>query len=590
MANDATFHFAWVEPEDTTFSAGAHAIEDESIFSLEIAQNEGEFATASVQVLRPDEGLLNPTRKQYAWISVTKDAATTALFFGRVVGFPRDVDRDVITLEFVSQFPGWEDDRATLFATLKTIPFWDEALIPANELENPDQALEARRALYHYDRLTGAITLSDIITGTSTDTVNDQFEGSVSWDITGSPARRVKVSATADFEQRIIDETTVLNTKIRKAFPGGVVNSFTGPSLEATWPRGGDSIGGQSGYTVLRSEIKLIDPLPTSMAGESAQFKTKISDAEQRYIQALLNAAQETRDAKLRRWWYQTELEIAYDFRQSRSETITTTIENDVQALAFDADGGEIVIDLQCEDVVSLGLHYARYSSYFQTARGKQTFHHLLARAQAALAASARCVEISFERPFFSALSVSCKNAVALEDPTLPGGTATGKIKSYRLSVDGETGETAAEITIAVSVGNGDTYTPTALDPAYVEAGYVTSGYQIQSGETAPADLPAMIYNDYSTQQPPNSPVISHLVSNNIVQAVTVTNGPEDQAALLLANQYPVRDDVSSIVNQNQTEIAVQLRSLAPSDVIEHTITVTMAAPFAAPMGIDLAA
>lgn len=589
MANDATFHFAWVDPSATTFSAGTHAVEDEDVFSLEIAQTEGEFATAQITVQRPEDGLLNPTRKQYAWISVTNDATTTALFFGRVVGFPKDISSELVTLEFISQFPGWEASRDALFDTLKVLPFWDPAFIAKGDIENPDQALEARRALYHFDRLTGAVSLSDIITGTATDTVSDHLSESLSVDIIGNPARRVRVSMTVDWEQRILGETSTVNTKIKRAF-GGTVNTFTGPAMQQTWPQAGDSIGDQSGYSVVKSEIRLINPLPSAMGAESTQFKTKISDAEQSYARALFNQTLTTRDAKLKRWWFSTILNVGYDFRQNRSETITATITNDVQALAFGSDGGEISIDLQSEDVVDLGLFYPRYSSYFHTARGKQSFHYGLALAQAALASSARAVEITFERPFFNALSTSCKNAITLTDPVLPGGTATGKIKSYRLSVDGDSGETSAEITLAVSVGNGDTYSSAGTTGEYCSTDYTGTTYQEVTGETADGDIPSIIYETYGNQQPTDPAIISHLANQNVVQSVTVTSTPTEQDALLQANQYPVLDDVSNIINSNPTEVALALRSLEPFDDLSHTITVTIAHPFAAPMGIDLSA
>lgn len=589
MSITATFHFAWVDDSETSFVAGTHAREDEDVFSLEISQSEGEFASAHVEVTRPEDGLLNPARKQYAWISVTKDSTTTALFFGRVVGFPRDINEDVVSLEFIAQFPGWEDDRAALFATLKVLPFWDTAFMPANEIDNPDQALEARRALYHYDRLTGAITLSDIIVGTSTEAVSDHFHGSVSWDVTGNPAKRVKVTGRVEWEQRVIGESSRVNTKIRREF-GGVVNTFTGVQFLRSWPRAGDGIGARSGYEVVKSDIRLIEPLPAAMPGESAAFRTKIDDGEQLFARAVFDAEQTTRDAKLRRYWFQTTLDIAYDFRQNRAETITATIENDVQALAFDADGGEIELDLTAENVVALGLFYPRYSSYFHTSRGQQSFHHLLARAQAALAASSRAVEITFERPFFDALGTSCKNGITLTDASLPGGTATGKIKSYRLAVDGESGETTAQITIAVCVGNGDTYASSGTDPSYVEDGYVEAGYQIVEGKTSSADIPAIIYESYGDQQPFNPPVIGHLVSDNLLESLTVTNGPAAQAALLAANQYPARDNVAGMIDANPTQLELTLRSLEPADDLEHTITVVIAHPFAAPMGIDLAA
>ncbi len=590
MANDATFHLAWVDDTETTFIAGTHAREDEDVFGFQISQTEGEFAALRLQVRRPDDGLLNPSRKQYAWLSVTVDATTTALFFGRVEGVPDGAENEIVTLQFISQFPGWEDSRQALFDTLKVLPFWDPAFIAESDLDVPETVLEARRALYHYDRVAGAVTLSDIIVGTSTDTVSDHFSESLSWGITSAPARRVTISGTVDWEQRIVGTTTRVNTKIKREFPGGAVNTFTGPAMQQTWPQPGDSLGGETGYQVVRSNISLIAPLPSAMPDESSAFKTKVSDGEVALAKALFGTTSLSRDATLRRWWFDTRLWVRYDYRQSRSETITTTIENDVQALAFDDDGGEIRLDLQAENLTQLGLLNRSNSSYFLTPRGQQSFGHLMARAQAALASSARAVEITFERPFFSALSTSCKNAITLNDATLPGGTATGKIKSYELTVDGNTGETNAVITIAVSVGNGASYSAAGTAGDYCAAAYVNSGYQYETGETADSEVPTIIFEPYGNQLPTDPSIIARVRNGNIVQSVSVANGPATQEALLVANQYPTLDNVPAVVDANPTTIDLQLRSLAAVDDLSHTITVNVLYPFAAPQGIDLAA
>jgi hypothetical protein len=589
MPDSVTFNFAWVDDSETTFVAGTHAREDEQIFSLEIAQAEGEFATAEIVIENPGEGLLNPARKQYAWISVTADAVTTALFFGRVTAFPRDLSGPQVTLEFTAQFPGWEAARAALFASLQFAPYWDEAFIPASELENPDQALEARSALYHYDRLTGAITLSDIITGTATTAVSDQIDGSVGVDLAAAPAKKVTVSARVEWEQHIIGESDAPHFQIRKEF-GGAVNSFTGPGLERAWPSAGDTIGGQSGYQVTFSSIKQIDPLPAAMPEQSDSYKAKITDAEQAYAKALFSSVQTTRDAQARRYWYDTALTVGYSFRQQRSETITFTVDNDAQALAFDADGGETKLDLQAEDVVGLALIPARWSTYFLTSRGKDSFQYLLARARAELARSSRAVEVSFERPFFNMLDVSCKNAYTLSDASLPGGTATGKIKSWKLSVDGATGTTSGQVTIAVAVGNGAAYAAAGTSGKCAVLAALVAAAQETDGEQAPSPLTDMIYEPYDAQLPDDPPIVNRIANDDLIASLTINNGPDAQAALLLANQFPVREDAAAVLNENPTAIALTLRSLEPFDTVAHTITVTITQPWAAPKGIDLAA
>lgn len=590
MATTATFNFAWVLSTATTFVAGTHAVQDEDVFGLEIAQNEGEFATASIQIRRPTAGLLNASRKQYAWISVTQGATTTALFFGRVLGLPRDLTGDVVTLEFVSQFPDWESDLDTLFGTLKTLPFWDVAFISAADQLKPDTALESRRALYNFDRTTGTVSLSDLIVGTTTTSVSDHYFDSLSFDVTGNPARRVAVRARVEWEQRITGQTRKVNTKIKNAF-GGTVNTFTPDAMLNGWPQSGVNIGGQSGYSVVKSSIRQISPLPSQMSASSSDYAKKISTAEAGYAAAVLGSSATSRVAQIPRAWFETDLKIAFDFRQSRSETITVEIENDVQSVAFGGtDGGTIDIELNGEDLLAAGVMTPSYYSYFLTTRGKQSFGYLLARAQAALAASARAVEITVDRPFFSCLDLSCDNALTITDSRLPGRSATGKIKSYRLTVDGDSGATNATVTIAVSVGNGATYSAAGTIGEYCTVQYIGGDYQEVSGEETDAGVPTIIFNSYSAQTPTNPSIIAKLGSHNIVDSVTLTNGPTTQAALLSANQYPVTDDAAAAVANAETAVDVQLYPLTPTDNLTHTITVDVVYPFAAPKGIDLAA
>src|SRR5690606_24563287 len=102
--------------------------------------------------------------------------------------------------------------------------------------------LEARSALYHYHRTTGAITLSDIITGDATLAVSNHFHDSLQFDVTDNPARRVVVTATVEWLQHITGVSQGVNNRIQKAFPGNTVNTFSGVQLAAAWPQAGDSV------------------------------------------------------------------------------------------------------------------------------------------------------------------------------------------------------------------------------------------------------------------------------------------------------------------------------------------------------------
>lgn len=94
-----TYYFAWVEETDTAFDV-AFLREDEDVLAFEISQAEGEFAAMTIDVRNPEEGLLNPARKLWAWLSA--DFGDTAggqpLFFGRIIAMPEEIIGNAVRL------------------------------------------------------------------------------------------------------------------------------------------------------------------------------------------------------------------------------------------------------------------------------------------------------------------------------------------------------------------------------------------------------------------------------------------------------------------------------------------------------------
>jgi hypothetical protein len=124
-----------------------------------------------------------------------------------------------------------------------------------------------------------------------------------------------------------------------------------------------------------------------------------------------------------------------------------------------------------------------RRRSYFATDRAAQSVAYLANIAAARLAASARCVDIGFEVPFTYAASFSLRHSGRIADPRLPGGEATGKIRSYRIFGSGESGAFGCSVTIGCTPGTGDSAAVSAGTPDYVSDGYVSS-YQTATGAT----------------------------------------------------------------------------------------------------------
>ena len=94
--------FAAVDPF-VTYNPAIHSVEDEEVFALQIDHNEGEFATAEVEIQNPSEGLLAPTRKKRVFISIFNGGTPKLLFSGRIAGFPTDLTTETIRITYIGQ-------------------------------------------------------------------------------------------------------------------------------------------------------------------------------------------------------------------------------------------------------------------------------------------------------------------------------------------------------------------------------------------------------------------------------------------------------------------------------------------------------
>jgi len=93
-------------------------------------------------------------------------------------------------------------------------------------------------------------------------------------------------------------------------------------------------------------------------------------------------------------------------------------------------------------------------ASYFTTDRGQQSILHMIARARAKLRKRARAVEVSFDTRFEVAAILSCRMNGRVNDSRLPGGTASGKVISYKIMANGDNGVLKGSVVLGCSIGN----------------------------------------------------------------------------------------------------------------------------------------
>ena len=452
------FHFAWVDAGQSVFSS-AFAREDEQVLSFELAQEEGDFASLRLEVRNPRVGLLSINRKRWGWLSVSEGATLMPLFFGRLIGLPEEMNEDVVTLSFIAKPLNYQVAKATVADTMRQSQYFDPLFIEHERRLEPDTVLEARPMVWHIDRVTHAVTASHVLTGEDGTLTfgDDVYADSVRCGYSGAPQRKVVIEAQVRWTQYGYGTVPL-------SFAG--IRTYTGDGLLSAWPKKGQRIGG--GWTVAQAFAK---------------------DAWSKLNTETINDRDGVTKYILYKWTISGNLDATYEAERSYIEVATFTLQSGLQEIVTEA-GDEEVISLSvsgdADEPVDAGdampIGDLRRRAYFTTERGHASVAYLANIAAARLLASARCVEISFEVPFSHAASLSLRKSGSILDPRLPGGGATGKIKSYTIFANGSSGETGCRVTLGCTPGYGGSL---ILDPG--TPGYVTDyvdSYQVYLGAT----------------------------------------------------------------------------------------------------------
>lgn len=452
------FHFAWVDAGQTSFSS-ALAREDEQVLSFELAQEEGDFASLRLEVRNPRVGLLSINRKRWGWLSVSEGATLMPLFFGRLIGLPEEMNEDVVTLSFIAKPLNYQVAKASVADTMRQSQYFDPLFIEQERRLEPDTVLEARPMVWHIDRVTHAVTASHVLTGEDGTIAfgDDAFADSVRCGYSGAPQRKVVIEAQVRWTQYGYGTVPL-------SFAG--IRTYTGDGLLSAWPKKGQRIGG--GWTVAQAFAK---------------------DAWSKLNTETINDRDGVTKYILYKWTISGNLDATYEAERSYTEVTTFTLQSGLQEIVTEAGDEEVIalsVSGDADEPVDAGdampIGDLRRRAYFTTERGHASVAYLANIAAARLLASARCVEISFEVPFSHAAALSLRKSGSILDPRLPGGGATGKIKSYTIFASGSSGETGCRVTLGCTPGYGGSL---MLDPG--TPGYVTDyvdSYQVYLGAT----------------------------------------------------------------------------------------------------------
>ena len=268
------------------FDPATHARNDADLLSLELDQEEGNFATLTVTMRNPGIGLLALGRQLWCWLSWdqawTPDGSTAPdivpLFNGRLVGVPQRQANEVVQLQFFARPDDYNAQKLALADSMKVLPFYDPVWLASPNV-TPDTVLEAYSALWHIDPVTLSVTASDILEGedgivtiTEDQALYDDFNLSYG----PPPLVAVTVSGTVQWQQQadgFIDVTKQIVQAFKDAgspygttslaggsfnlwagsalagvgstsSTGGLISCLCGDGLKNDWPKPGINIGG----------------------------------------------------------------------------------------------------------------------------------------------------------------------------------------------------------------------------------------------------------------------------------------------------------------------------------------------------------
>jgi len=628
------------------FDPALHARFDEDVISVEITQSEGDFATLTVGIKNPGVGLLAAGRNLWCWLSWDQawpdgTPDLVPLFNGRLIGIPRLAAGELVELQFIARPDDFNAQKSALAASLQVLPYWDPVWLASNI--SADTVLETYSALWHIDRTTLALSVSDIIQGedgtvtiTEAQALYENFslaygeppliatavKGTVSWSQQGQGIIDVTPNLVRAFDALGAAPYGTLPLNLLKTYPlwlrtggSGMIQCLYGDGLLNAWPKAGANIGGGWSLSNLTdSSGKPLCFIEEASANNKGGYLAPLS-YDVKYTTAIQTREQELIEAPTKSeivmgqglqrvilsfpiQTYNIRMNIEYRADRPRTETVTAVLTADVQRVISDsADSDRESIELSSEFVgqgVDSGggvpIGDLAYKSYFQTHRGTASFEYLLLSARAKMRARARAVEVTFAVDWRTALAIGLRHSITLLDSRLPGGNATGKVKSYTLRC--ADGVMLGEFVIGCTIGNGTPSVAAVGENTYVEDLYVEPGWQVVAGAQYPLIEDELAYETLDAFVVADDGInLAFFGADEAVNYCTVENGLLDQLPVLGAFQgkiAPTDGDPLTAAREMNTTVTLDLRPVQGSEF--HTDFFPALTQLALPKTIDLAA
>lgn len=582
-----TIYFALVDP-GTVFDGAIHNVEDEEVFSINISQSEGSFATADIEIKNPSQGLLAPTRKERAFISYQDGASVVLLFSGRVTGFPSEITGDTVSLEYIAQPDDWEIQQDAFLQTLKVAPQYEELFVPADRRDQASEILAGRAELLHWARDTNAISTSDIIQGAQfIDFGEELFFDSVNTEIGDPPVSKINLNIEVQWQQLgigVVDAGAAIKAQfINTAVLTPEINTLTPLAFEEGWQ--GVSI--PTGYRVAESKLT---PVADDFGLVQGNLRSAVATVSGVDFPTKTGANPTSRTVTVPRVWYNGTLQLQAEYQQKRREVAAIAVFADTQNFSLKGNKEED-LNIRVEnptETLQGAVHNAKLPSFFYdkvsfaiTGNGQKVIEHGLQRAMARLKKSSRIIESTFSGDLDALIVVTLDHSIRIQDDRLPGGSLRGKVIKYSFSIDGDTGRTDAKITLGAAIGSGGDSTPTGA-LSELEVGSVS--YDNEFGATP---MNSSVFYDLVVLPTIDEPIdVAQMEIDDqyLILSTAASNDGETQDAAFAISTRP---DI--LLRDNGTSIAVNLRSMNPLPELFKQIDISTSL-FSLPRQTDLEA
>lgn len=557
-------YFAMVDNGDE-FDPDVHCREDLDVFNLVISQSEGEFARAELEVINPREGLLLDTRQVRIFISCerTPGGDKVLMFDGRVTGYPSDLSSEMVTLEYIAQPNDWIETQNDFIQDLKVAPYYNALFIPAENRDDAAEILASRSSLLHWNRATGELSLSDILEGAETITIDEgYFFDSLQTQIGDPPLRTINLNIEAQWNQIGVGTVDVAE-QVRLEFTNSAIateqiNTLTPLAFEDGWK--GARV--PSGYEISES---VLTPVADSFGLTQSDLRSSARTVAGADYPTKTGATPATRSVTVPRVWYKGRLKLLAVYEQKRRENLLATVVSTTQEYNLRSNISEDLF-IRLEDPVanvngaildpSLPSFFYDVATEELSTFGDDVIQHALLRCRARLAKTIRAVETSIEAKIDDVLDITCDHSLRLVDDRLPGQMVYGKVVGYRMEFDGDTGRQLASVTIASAIGTGFSSegSEVAGEESIEETEYVTLG-----------DFPTMTSEVfYNLEEAPDLEIpidVSLMESDDsyLVDGVVVTDDGETQNAGWAGSSTP---DI--YLQDHRTGVTVTLKSMNP--------------------------